>query len=41
LLKAAGYSGHIGIEYEGTVLSEAEGIKATKLLLERVGLTMG
>jgi len=40
IVKAAGYSGHIGIEYEGTVLSEAEGIKATKLLLERVGLSM-
>jgi len=40
VVKAAGYTGHIGIEYEGTVLSEAEGIKATKTLLERVGATM-
>jgi len=40
IVKAAGYSGHIGIEYEGSVLSEAEGIKATKLLLERVGLSI-
>ena len=32
----AGYHGHIGIEYEGGRLSEAQGIKATKALLERV-----
>jgi L-ribulose-5-phosphate 3-epimerase len=31
----AGYRGHVGIEYEGSELSEAEGIMATKLLLER------
>ena len=40
IVRAAGYTGHIGIEYEGTVLSEAEGIKATKTLLERVGETI-
>jgi sugar phosphate isomerase/epimerase len=32
----AGYRGYVGIEYEGRELSEIEGIKATKLLLERV-----
>ena len=32
----AGYRGHLGIEYEGDGLSEAEGIRATKALLERV-----
>jgi L-ribulose-5-phosphate 3-epimerase len=32
----AGYRGYVGIEYEGTELSEAEGILATKALLERV-----
>jgi sugar phosphate isomerase/epimerase len=32
----AGYHGHIGIEYEGTKLSEPDGIRATKKLLERV-----
>lgn len=32
----AGYRGHVGIEYEGRNLSEPEGIRATKLLLERV-----
>ncbi len=32
----AGYRGYVGIEYEGDSLSEAEGIHATKRLLERV-----
>ena len=32
---AAKYHGYIGIEYEGNTLSEPEGIKATKALLER------
>ena len=32
----AGYHGFVGIEYEGSRLSESEGIKATKRLLERV-----
>ncbi len=32
----AGYRGYVGIEYEGGKLSEPEGIKATKKLLERV-----
>jgi len=32
----AGYRGYVGIEYEGERLSELEGIKATKALLERV-----
>ena len=32
----AGYRGYVGIEYEGPTLSEPEGIKATKALLERV-----
>jgi sugar phosphate isomerase/epimerase len=37
IVKNAGYKGFIGIEYEGDKLSEDEGIRATKLLLERVG----
>lgn len=37
IVKDAGYSGFVGIEYEGSELSEVEGIKATKKLLERVG----
>lgn len=35
-VKDAGYQGYIGIEYEGNRLSEAEGIRATKALLERL-----
>jgi sugar phosphate isomerase/epimerase len=37
IVKDAGYTGHIGIEYEGSKLSEEEGIRATKALLERAG----
>jgi sugar phosphate isomerase/epimerase len=37
IVKDAGYTGHVGIEYEGSKLSEEEGIRATKALLERVG----
>jgi sugar phosphate isomerase/epimerase len=36
LVLAAGYHGHVGVEYEGKALSESEGIQATKALLERV-----
>lgn len=36
IVREAGYSGFIGIEYEGGRLSEAEGILATKRLLERI-----
>ena len=32
----AGYNGWVGIEYEGGSLSESDGIKATKTLLEKV-----
>ncbi len=32
----AGYNGWVGIEYEGSKLSEDDGIRATKVLLERV-----
>ncbi|MCI0488675.1 MAG: sugar phosphate isomerase/epimerase [Blastocatellia bacterium] len=32
----AGYRGYVGIEYSGTRLSEPDGIRATKTLLERV-----
>ncbi len=40
IVKDAGYKGHIGIEYEGPGLSEDEGIRATKALLERVGAAL-
>ena len=36
VVKKHGYHGYCGIEYEGSKLSEADGIKATKKLLERV-----
>lgn len=35
LVKLSGFSGYIGIEYEGAPLSEKEGIMATKALLEK------
>jgi len=31
-----GYKGYVGVEYEGKRLSEFDGIRATKALLERV-----
>jgi sugar phosphate isomerase/epimerase len=37
IVKASGYTGYIGVEYEGSVLSEEEGIRATKALLEKFG----
>ncbi|MGH7701332.1 MAG: sugar phosphate isomerase/epimerase family protein [Gemmatimonadales bacterium] len=37
----AGYRGYVGIEYEGDELSEADGIRATKALLERVRAALG
>lgn len=36
IVVAAGYRGHVGIEYEGAGLAEREGVAATKRLLERV-----
>jgi hypothetical protein len=36
-VKAGGYTGYIGIEYEGSQLSEDEGIRATKAVLEKFG----
>ncbi|NOS92738.1 MAG: TIM barrel protein [Cyclobacteriaceae bacterium] len=35
LVKESGFNGYIGIEYEGDQLSESDGIKATKNLLEK------
>ena len=37
IVKDAGYTGYVDIEYEGENHSEDEGIKLTKALLERVG----
>lgn len=36
IVKGAGYTGYIGVEYEGDSLSEKEGILATKTLLEKI-----
>ncbi|RYD35321.1 MAG: sugar phosphate isomerase/epimerase [Verrucomicrobiaceae bacterium] len=40
VVKKHGYHGFVGIEYEGTQLSEPDGIKATKALLERIRPTL-
>jgi sugar phosphate isomerase/epimerase len=40
VVKDAGFKGYMGIEYEGEKISEDEGIKKTKALLERVGATI-
>ena len=37
IVKDAGYKGFVGVEYEGSRLSEEEGIIATKTLLEKIG----
>jgi L-ribulose-5-phosphate 3-epimerase len=36
IVLAAGYHGFVGIEYEGSKLSEVQGIQATKDLLVKV-----
>jgi hypothetical protein len=36
IVKDAGYRSFVGIEYEGTTLGEADGVRATKALLEKV-----
>lgn len=36
IVKESSYDGHIGIEYEGSALSEPDGIRATKALIEKV-----
>lgn len=36
IVKDAGFRGYVGIEYEGDKLSEEEGIKKTKALLEKI-----
>ncbi len=40
LVKKAGYKGYIGVEYEGNQLGEADGIRATKALLIKLGKQM-
>ncbi len=41
IAKDGGFSGYVGIEYEGSKISEEEGIRKTKALLERVGPQVG
>jgi len=41
IMKEAGFSGYIGIEYEGDKLSEEEGIKKTKALIEKTAAAIG
>lgn len=41
IIKKAGFTGYIGIEYEGDKLSEEDGIKKTKALLEKVAQATG
>ena len=41
IVLAAGYRGWVDVEYEGDRLSEPEGIRATKALLERVRERLG
>jgi sugar phosphate isomerase/epimerase len=41
IVKDAGYTGYIGIEYEGEILSEPDGILATKALLEKARASVG
>lgn len=36
IIQKAGFHGYLGIEYEGDKLSEADGVKATKKLLESI-----
>src|SRR4051794_1249757 len=40
IVAAAGFHGYVGVEYEGTVMPEREGLLATKRLLERVRAKM-
>jgi sugar phosphate isomerase/epimerase len=40
IVTAAGYSGYVGIEYEGRRLREFDGIRATQRLLQRVRQTL-
>jgi sugar phosphate isomerase/epimerase len=36
IVLSAGYTGYVGVEYEGSVMSEFDGVRATKQLLERI-----
>jgi len=40
IIKDSGFTGYVGIEYEGTKLGEEEGVRKTKALLEKVSAAM-
>ena len=40
IVKDSGFNGYIGIEYEGEKISEEEGIRKTKALLEKVRMEL-
>ena len=40
IVKSFGYTGYVGVEYEGERLSEEDGIKATRDLLIKIGQTI-
>ena len=40
IVKSFGYTGYVGVEYEGKRLSEEDGIKATRDLLIKIGQTI-
>lgn len=40
IIKDSGFHGYIGIEYEGEKLSEEEGVRKTKVLLEKVAASL-
>ena len=40
IIKDSGFHGYIGIEYEGDKLSEEDGVRKTKALLEKVGASL-
>lgn len=41
IIKDSGFRGYVGIEYEGEVTSEGDGVRKTKALLEKVLKTLG
>jgi sugar phosphate isomerase/epimerase len=41
IIKDSGFHGYLGIEYEGEKISEEEGVRKTKALLEKVAASLG
>lgn len=38
IIREGGYTGHIGVEYEGSDVEEAEGVRLTKALIDRMAI---